>query len=161
MPLIPVCLSLPLNYLPYSGSLLKTTNYEIIILFLNSCFQWTMVPSQTPCSTHSATHYPVDLTGLWQKRRFSKCHSFVLVQGRWKHGGAEGAIRLPLQIFQEQKRGHTKRETIYFYSAPPSLRFLKLPPVLFVVVRFLPTTMYFYIRYQVRFEFKVEHSKSF
>ena len=118
----------------------------MIILFLNSCFQWTMVPSQTPCSTHSATHYLVDLTGLWQKRRFSKCHSFVLVRGRRKYGGQRGRPDCPFRFYRNRKED-TRRER--FFSISPH-KFLNLPPVLFVVVRFLPTTYYILLHLDTR-----------
>ena len=52
--------------------------------------------------------------------------------------GAEGA---PSDFSGIEKRTHEEREKdklFLFYNSLP-LRFLKLPPVLFVVVRFLPT----------------------
>ena len=69
--------------------------------------------------------------------------------------GAEGAIRLPLQIFLGiEKRTHEERE-IFFYFAPQIFE----PSAGSVCCCAIST--YCYIRYQVRFEFKVEHSKSF
>ena len=57
-------------------------------------------------------------------------------------GGRGGDPIAPSDFSGIEKRTH-EESNIFFSISPP--KFLNLPPVLFVVVRFLPTTMYCYI----------------